>query len=772
MAQSTTVMLRWQILRYHRARFAVACLSVVLWGPGATAADDRPKSIDQKPVAAQNPTQPPGPTKPLAVEDIAARAQKSIVVVTFRDRNGKQAGLGTGFVVAADGLIATNLHVIGEARPIAVQTADGKTYEVTSVHATERLMDLALIRINAKNLPPLELGDSDSLKQGEQIVALGNPRGLKHSVVGGVVSGRRTIDGKPMFQLAIPIESGNSGGPMLDMQGRVHGILTLKSLVTENLGFAVRINALKPLLEKPNPVPMSRWLTIGALDTQKWTPLFGGRWRQRAGRILVEGRGQGIGARAIAVSSATVPGLPYEVAVTVRLKQQDGAAGLIFHSDGNQNHYGFYPSNGRLRLSRFDGPDVFQWQVLREVRSPHYRPGDWNRLKVRIQQDKIQCFVNDELVIESNDSRYAEGKIGLAKFRHTEAEFKGFQVAKNIASLRPSPEALEKIAKLVADISPARPPKAELLDKLLADAAMAVTVLRQRAKRLEQQAERLRQLAAAVHEEKTRMQLVKLFDKKENEREIDLLHASLLIARIDNDEVDVEGYLAEVDRMVGELKESLGQDADENRRLAALDKYLFEELGFHGSRTNYYHRSNSYLNEVIDDREALPITLSVLYMELARRIGLKVVGVGLPGHFIVRFEPKDGETRLIDPFDRGRVWTHKQAVAQVKSRIPGPFDQQYLVAQTNRAIVTRMLRNLMGVAGDSRDTEAMLRYVETVLALNPDSGEDRWLRAVLRFQTQRIDEAIEDTQWLLKERPDGVPLQRIHELFGILQGLD
>ena len=73
-----------------------------------------------------------------------------------------------------------------------------------------------------------------------------------------------------MLQIAIPIEQGNSGGPVLDMQGRVVGIVTMKSLVTANLGFAVPVNALKPLLEKPNPVPMERWLTIGVLDKSEW----------------------------------------------------------------------------------------------------------------------------------------------------------------------------------------------------------------------------------------------------------------------------------------------------------------------------------------------------------------------------------------------------------------------------------------------------------------------------------------------------------------------
>ncbi|GIT38432.1 MAG: hypothetical protein Ct9H300mP7_3530 [Verrucomicrobiota bacterium] len=116
---------------------------------------------------------------------------------------------------------------------------------------------------------------------------MGTPHGLDFSFVQGVVSARRTLDGVEMIQLAVPIEPGNSGGPMLDLNGRVHGVITMKSLVTENLGFAVPANLLKPLLEKPNPVPIERWMTIGMLNPKEWTPVFGGHWRRKGGSIHV-----------------------------------------------------------------------------------------------------------------------------------------------------------------------------------------------------------------------------------------------------------------------------------------------------------------------------------------------------------------------------------------------------------------------------------------------------------------------------------------------------
>lgn len=135
---------------------------------------NRPKPA--KPAAAKSViTLAPTNSPALSVKDIAARVKPSLVTITFTGRDGSVDGTGSGFVVAADGLIATSLHVIGEARPIKVQFADGQKFDVTEVHAWDRRSDMALIRIDAKGLTPLPLGDSDTLEQGAPIVAMGNP---------------------------------------------------------------------------------------------------------------------------------------------------------------------------------------------------------------------------------------------------------------------------------------------------------------------------------------------------------------------------------------------------------------------------------------------------------------------------------------------------------------------------------------------------------------------------------------------------------------------
>jgi S1-C subfamily serine protease/regulator of sirC expression with transglutaminase-like and TPR domain len=705
---------------------------------------------------AGKPPEPPGdpPAGAQSIEAVVQRTKPAMAVISTTGRDGQSRGLGSGFVVAADGLVATNLHVIGEGRPITVQLADGRRFDVTAIHATDRPADLAVIRVNAKDLPVLPLGDSEQLAQGQEIVALGNPLGLRHSVVAGVVSARREVEGQKLIQLALPVEPGNSGGPVLDRAGRVQGIVSLKSAVDQNVGFAVEVNSLKRLLEKPNPVPIARWLTIGALDAKIWKPLFGATWRQRAGRITVEGTGQGFGGRSLCLHQVRPPEIPFELAVSVRLDDEAGAAGLVFAADGGEKHYGFYPTAGRLRLTRFEGADVFSWHVLAEKSTPHYRPGEWNTVGVRLEKGKITGSVNGHTVIEWEEDGTFAGTVGLAKFRDTKAQFKQFRVGGKLAKGPQSADDLADVEKAI--------------DKLLVGdangsaAADGVERLRRRADLLTRQAQRLREAADRAHGQRVCEELARV--SKGEDKAIDLARAALVIAWLDNEELDVDAYVREVDRMAGEIQAALPAKADDGARLAALDKYLFQENGFHGSRTEYYHRSNSYLNEVIDDREGLPITLSVLYLELGRRLGLKIEGVGLPSHFVVRHVVEKSPPQLIDVFDAAKRLSRDDAAALVQQNAGVPLREEHLAAMPKRAILVRVLNNLLNLAQSERNLPRMLRYLDAMLVVAPDDVSIRGMRAMVRLESGRRDDGVADLDWIIEREPKNIDLERLREL--------
>ncbi len=740
--------------------------------------------VDGKPDP--KPENPPPPHYK-SVSALTQAVRPSIVTVTQYGRGGSQDALGTGFVISKDGLIATNLHVIGNARRLEVQLSDGSKHEVTEVHATDSDLDLAVLRIAKNDLTPLPLGDSDKVEQGQDVVALGHPQGLQYSVVEGVISAMREVEGHPMIQVAIPIEEGNSGGPLLDREGRVQGILTLKSAVTINLGFARPINALRPLLEKPNSVPMSRWLTIGRLNPKVWTPLVDGRWTQHAGVIHASERGgQGLGMRSLCLNREEKPGTPFELSVQVKLDDESGAAGLAFCSDGKDQHYGFYPSAGKMRLTRFNGPDVFSWTVLSEVAAPSYQPGTWNRLRVRVDEEKIQCYVNEVLAIEVDDAVLRGGSVGLCKFRAPGAQFKRFHLGETPAKAA-MPAQLAKELETELNLYLDKPGSRDsTMQKLLAQPAAARQLLEERTKALETQMASLRELQSQVHRQSVGQEIAALLRRPGDQTE--LLRAALLVARHDNPEVEVEPYLQTVDRMVDELKEDPAIKS-KSTALAAqrLVTYLFKENGFHGTRGDSIDDpSNSYLNEVLDDREGIPLTLSIVYLELARRLGLQGIhGVSLPGRFMVAYEDappappagtketqvkeKDKENTLplehhvfLDLFDNGRTLRPAEAALLVEESLGSRVPEEQREPATPRAMILRLLHNLTSY---SKKPEQAIPYLDLVLIIEPESHADRLQRALIRARTGDREGARADLKMLIDAEPEGFDLAKIGALY-------
>ena len=690
-----------------------------------------------------------------SVADIAAAVKPSLVKVIQVGRQGV-GGLGSGFVVRADGLIATNRHVIGDARRIRVETSDGKVEEVTEIFATDVHLDLAILRIARKDLKPLPLGDSDKLRQGDRIVAMGNPEGLAYSVVEGVISEpKRDIDNLPMIQVAVPIERGNSGGPLLDRQGRVLGLLTMKSLRTDNLGFAMPVNELKKLLAKPNPVPMSRWLTIGVLNPRVWKPLMGAQWSQRAGVVSVERPGDGFGGRSLCLWMAEKPAAQFEAEVTVRLDDEAGAAGLAFCSDGGDRHYGFYPTGGKLRLTRFDGADVFTWKILADAASDAYRPGEWNTLRVRVDETRIKCFVNGRQVFDHEDDELRDGHAGLCKFRGTQATYKGFRIGADLAEKPLDPAVTKAARKSMDGFLAGKSSRDHAMDSLLLDPALSRRILAERRKALEQDAASLRDLESDLHRGIVARELAQQLSQPDEKA--DLLRCALLISRHDNPDLDIGSYELGFAQMVDELKDDKEIRKGSLPAVRRLTDYLFGQNGFHGSRHDYESRSNSYINEVLDDREGLPITLSIIYLELASRLGIKnVAGIPLPTRFMVGYREKpEGEFSLLDVFDGGKALTMKEAKALVAGDVPIP--DEIVQPATKKEIVVRMIRNLLAGGMTSENAAKQVPpYLNLLLTIDPDAFRERFTRARMREVAGDLPGAAEDVGWLLDHPPQGL----------------
>ena len=237
--------------------------------------------------------------------------------------------------------------------------------------------------------------------------------------------------------------------------------------------------------------------------------------------------------------------------------------------------------------------------------------------------------------------------------------------------------------------------------------------------------------------------------------EIDLAEAALLIATDAYADLDVGHYLHILDEIAEPLEVRLPEGALLPDLLDALHGHLFGELGFFGNAEHYYEPQNSYLNEVLDRRRGIPISLSVVYMEVARRIRLEVVGIGLPGHFIVEARRADASA-LLDPFHGGESLTLEDCERLVSEVYGGtvPFAEEYLVPVTKRQILGRILNNLKMIYLNEGNAESAWPVVEKMVHLDPDSPVDRRDRGLLAHGRNLFPLARSDLRFYLDRRPD------------------
>lgn len=742
---------------------AIACLGLGLClssGEGAEKSQRRPQSGAASKKGSTNAAGSQG----FSTAELVKRVKPSLVVLSTRSRGGSGEGVGTGFVIDPSGLVATSLHVVGESQPVTARLASGETVEVLGLHAFDRHADLAILRVAATNLPALPLGDDISLATGAEVVAMGNPLGLENSVVAGVLSGRRTFDEIEMLQLAIPIEPGNSGGPLVDRSGVVQGIINAKSLLTQNLGFATPVRMLRPLVERPNPIPYTRWIRNRALDPDRWEAFLGARWQQRSGRIQVEGAGNGFGGRAYLLQRDTHLENPYEIRVQVRLDDESGAAGLIFGGDDSGRHYGFYPTGGQLRLTAFEGPEVFDWRILGTVPNPAYRPGDWNLLRVRHEAGHIRCWVNGAEVFSVSEDALKGNRIGLAKFRNTTAEFRDFQSGPNLAPPAPiSPELLASLQRAPRELDTLSAEDQKVLQERLPEVR---TSLAEQARSLEIEAARLRDLATQLHRVQVRNRLVAELNQPEDR--IDLARTTLLVALHDQPDLDITASEDQIRVWGEELRGRLQGTASDSEKVRALCRFLFEENGFHGSRHDYSNPANSHLNQVLDDREGLPITLSIVFLTVGERAGIQHLhGVPLPGHFLVKHAPPGGDEQLFDVFDGGRPLTHSDADELGAQFARVPVRTEGMRPSTRREMIVRMIGNLQSFKERESGAAPSLPYADLLVAVVGEpqlEASQRLDRARLRARAGDIQGAREDLSWIVDTAPPGYPLEPIRQM--------
>jgi regulator of sirC expression with transglutaminase-like and TPR domain len=250
----------------------------------------------------------------------------------------------------------------------------------------------------------------------------------------------------------------------------------------------------------------------------------------------------------------------------------------------------------------------------------------------------------------------------------------------------------------------------------------------------------------------------------EDER-IDLVRAALTIAQTEYPDLNPDVYCKRVEELAQRVKRLVPELGDPSGSIAALNRVLFEEEGFRGNREDYYDPRNSFLNNVLDRKLGIPITLAVVYMEVARRVGFPLVGVGMPGHFLLKHYDVEGGEILIDPFNRGRIITPSDCQRRLDEIYDGqmPLQPEFLMAVSRRQVLVRMLNNLKSIYLSVRNFRKALPIVDLILAIYPRSPEDVKQRALLRWSMGQTRGALADLEDYLKMSPDASDAEEIRQ---------
>ncbi len=237
--------------------------------------------------------------------------------------------------------------------------------------------------------------------------------------------------------------------------------------------------------------------------------------------------------------------------------------------------------------------------------------------------------------------------------------------------------------------------------------------------------------------------------------EMNLAIAALAIAQEEYPNLDCDSYLQRLDQMGTELATRLPEGRYPLKVIRAINQYLFGELNFQGNQRDYYNPQNSFLNDVIDRRTGIPISLSLLYLELAQRVGFPMAGVAMPGHFLVRPTLEDMAI-FVDVFHQGEVLFEEDCHALIREFYgeAAHLQPEHLAPIGPRPFLVRMLTNLKGIYLHRQDIPRALAAIDRILLIFPHSLHDLRDRGLIHYRLGQLDSAKPDLKQYLQAAPD------------------
>lgn len=240
--------------------------------------------------------------------------------------------------------------------------------------------------------------------------------------------------------------------------------------------------------------------------------------------------------------------------------------------------------------------------------------------------------------------------------------------------------------------------------------------------------------------------------------EINLAYASLLFSEYLTEAFDLSLYLALLDQMTETVQTPVTSAETDVEKVETLNHFLFENLGFVGNGADYYHPDNSFLNRVLESRTGIPISLSVIYLEIGWRLGLPVWGGGLPGHFVVGYG-QSTDSIYVDVFNQGHVLSEDDclAIGRVSVTQRETFRERFLKPASKRAILFRMLLNLKQIYVKAKEWDTAYKTVDLMLDVHPEAATEFRDRGLLAYRLDHLHDAIFDLErylFLVSDRAD------------------
>jgi len=250
-----------------------------------------------------------------------------------------------------------------------------------------------------------------------------------------------------------------------------------------------------------------------------------------------------------------------------------------------------------------------------------------------------------------------------------------------------------------------------------------------------------------------------------SDREISLAKAALHYARNEYRDLNPEEYLATLDRMAGDIRENLPHNRYPLKVIQSINQYLFENLGFTGDTKDYYNPANSYINLVIDRRKGIPITLSIVYLEIAERLDFPMVGIGMPGHFLIRPDFENAGI-FVDVFNKGEILFPQDCQEKLKQiyQKPVELEQNFLAPVSKKRMLARMLTNLKYIYLKQQQFVKTLTAIEGILILFPENPIEMRDRGLVYYQLYEWQKASKDLQFYLSLLPHAPDANEIRQL--------